>query len=390
MTEVNLSALLSQTLVAFTIEFDNESEHRNAHRTTVKGRVRTADGREVGGGADATPHRGPWLVSQVMWENVMRHVGADGVTVQELHARARTRRDSLGGLQRWGYVVVTPASSDARRARTAPPKAGDLVRPTAAGRNAQAVWRPLAAEVEVRWRTRFGEKRIEVLRRALQAVVDQFAVDLPLYLPIVYPTNNGRADVPEPRGAGDSGGSGVSGGARLDLSALLSQTLLAFTIDFERQSRISLPISANTLRVLDDQGVRVRDLPVLTGVSKEANAMVVGFLQRHGCVVVESDPAASRGKIIRLTSKGQNGQDKYLRLLAATEEHWGHRFGRSVITDLRGALVQVAGEVDEARRSPLFEGLTPYPDGWRASVRPPETLPHYPMVLHRGGYPDGS
>jgi hypothetical protein len=27
---------------------------------------------------------------------------------------------------------------------------------------------------------------------------------------------------------------------------------------------------------------------------------------------------------------------------------------------------------------------------WRASVPNPETLPHYPMVLHRGGYPDGS
>ena len=24
------------------------------------------------------------------------------------------------------------------------------------------------------------------------------------------------------------------------------------------------------------------------------------------------------------------------------------------------------------------------------SVRQPETLPHYPMVLHRGGFPDGS
>ena len=22
--------------------------------------------------------------------------------------------------------------------------------------------------------------------------------------------------------------------------------------------------------------------------------------------------------------------------------------------------------------------------------RPPRVLPHYPMVLHRGGYPDGS
>ena len=376
-TEVDLSALLSRALVAFTIEFDNESEHRNAHRTTVGSR----------GEANAPSHRGPWLVSQVMWENVMRHVDAEGVTVQELHARARTRRDSLGGLQRWGYVVVTPASSDPRRARTAPPKAGDLVRPTAAGRNAQAVWRPLAAEVEARWRTRFGELWIEVLRRSLQAVVDQFEVDLPLYLPIVYPTNNGKADVPEPRGGEGAGG---AGGAGLDLSALLSRALLHFTIDFERQSRISLPISANTLRVLDDRGVRVRDLPVLTGVSKEANAMVVGFLQRHGCVVVEPDPAASRGKIIRLTSKGRNGQDKYLRLLAATEEHWGLRFGRCIVTDLRKALIQVAGEVDEARRSPLFEGLTPYPDGWRASVRPPETLPHYPMVLHRGGYPDGS
>jgi hypothetical protein len=43
-----------------------------------------------------------------------------------------------------------------------------------------------------------------------------------------------------------------------------------------------------------------------------------------------------------------------------------------------------------ADSSPLFRGLEPYPDGWRASVRKPNTLPHYPMVLHRGGFPDGS
>lgn len=28
--------------------------------------------------------------------------------------------------------------------------------------------------------------------------------------------------------------------------------------------------------------------------------------------------------------------------------------------------------------------------GWRAPLRRPVTLPHYPMVLHRGGFPDGS
>jgi hypothetical protein len=35
-------------------------------------------------------------------------------------------------------------------------------------------------------------------------------------------------------------------------------------------------------------------------------------------------------------------------------------------------------------------GLEPYPDNWRARVKPPLVLPHYPMTLHRGGYPDGA
>ncbi|MGD0955684.1 MAG: hypothetical protein ABR953_02500 [Candidatus Acidiferrales bacterium] len=48
-----LPTLLSHVLVAFTIEFDNESEHRMAHRTTKHGRT--------GGSL-----RVPWLVSLVM------------------------------------------------------------------------------------------------------------------------------------------------------------------------------------------------------------------------------------------------------------------------------------------------------------------------------------
>jgi len=36
-------------------------------------------------------------------------------------------------------------------------------------------------------------------------------------------------------------------------------------------------------------------------------------------------------------------------------------------------------------------GIDPSPDNWRAGIRQrPSTLPHYPMVLHRGGFPDGS
>jgi hypothetical protein len=63
---------------------------------------------------------------------------------------------------------------------------------------------------------------------------------------------------------------------------------------------------------------------------------------------------------------------------------------------LSKALVAFTIEFDnEAEHAPadksrLLLGLKPYADGWRAAVREPETLPHFPMVLHRGGFPDGS
>jgi hypothetical protein len=60
---------------------------------------------------------------------------------------------------------------------------------------------------------------------------------------------------------------------------------------------------------------------------------------------------------------------------------------------LREALERLTGEPAAEISmgiSPLFRGLEPYPDGWRAPVRKAGTLPHYPMVLHRGGFPDGS
>ena len=41
-----------------------------------------------------------------------------------------------------------------------------------------------------------------------------------------------------------------------DLSSLLAKVLLMFTLDFEAASKLSLPISANALRVLDELGKR--------------------------------------------------------------------------------------------------------------------------------------
>ncbi|HEV2653374.1 MAG TPA: hypothetical protein VGT82_00370 [Ktedonobacteraceae bacterium] len=115
----------------------------------------------------------------------------------------------------------------------------------------------------------------------------------------------------------------------------------------------------------------------------------MGILQERHLAVVEPDPTGSRFKVVRLTSKGREAQDASRQLLGVIEAHWQSRFGTDTICKLRASLEHLVGE-STAQLSPLFQGLEPYPEGWRASVPKLATLPHYPMVLHRGGFPDGS
>jgi DNA-binding MarR family transcriptional regulator len=376
-----LPTLLSQALVAFTIEFDNESERQTA--------------------ASGAPRR--FLVSQVMWANLMRLVGDDGVRVGDVAALAGFPgtpvttgwiQSMLAGMERWGYIAVVRDPADTR---AKPPRADWIARATPAGRNAQTIWQPLAGTIEERWRTRFGAREVDALRAALAALVGGLDVELPQYLPIVgyglrasVPHLDECAPIAFARGA-DSG---------LELSALLAQVLLLFTQEFERESTLSLAISADTVRVLNDEGVRVRDLPSLTGVAKEVAAVALGFLERPGYVTVEPDPNASRTKVVRLTPKGRTVQAEYRRLLEAVETGWQERAGRDAIGTLRTALEQLF-EPAGGEPSRVAEGLVPPPTGWRMRTQyraqteamqrdPARALPHQPMVLHRGGWPDGS
>lgn len=362
-----LPVLLSHALIAFTIEFDNESERQMAHRTTRHGAT------------PGSPHA-PWLVSLAMFANCMQFVDEKGISVRELERRARTKTN-LAGMQRWGYITVAPDPADPKPARSA-----WLVRATSAGRRAQEIWRTLFGVIEQRWRDRFGEPQIDRLRESLSAVASRLEFDLPDCLPILgYGLFSTAPDSVERNAAA---GREESGSGR-PVSALLSRVLLAFAIQFERQSDLSLAISANVLRVLDEKGVRVKDLPGLTGVSKEAISAAMGFLGKRGIAVIEAESAGSRTKVARLTRKGGAAQDGYRHRIAGIEEAWQARFGEETIGRLRAALEPLVGD-GTSEGSPLFSGLEPHPGGWRASVGRPRTLPHFPMVLHRGGFPDGS
>ena len=116
--------------------------------------------------------------------------------------------------------------------------------------------------------------------------------------------------------------------------------------------------------------------------------MATGFTGSRGLTVIEAGSAGGGWKIARLTPAGAAARQRYLDLTREIEGGWQGRFGAEAISGLRAALERLAGP--GAPGSPLFAGLEPDPAGWRAAVRKPLTLPHYPMVLHRGGYPDGS
>jgi hypothetical protein len=370
---VPLSTLLSHMLVAFTIELDNEFEHRLA---------------QAGGGAR--------VASLVMWSNFMRFVG-EGVTVGDLPTvsglpKARML-STLGGMERWRYVFVGPETTDRPPAekRDGWGSARGLrkdwvVRPTPAGRSAREIWQPLFDDIEKRWEERFGADAKDELTSSLEAIVARLDVELPEYLPIVG-SANGMATGISPRGKS-------AAASRLQLSALLSQALLAYAIDFEGESELSLPLSANFVRVLDERGVPVRELPLVAGVSKEATSMALKCLARAGHVVVEGASAST--SLSRLTAKGREAQERAPRLHAEVEVRWETRFGPAEVRRLRASLLYILDQ-----RDGLSRGLEPYQDGWRASkpyleltsaviADPRLALPHYPMVLHRGGWPDGS
>jgi methyltransferase (TIGR00027 family) len=361
-----LSALLSQALVAFTIEFDNEAEHRLPHRTTSHG----SSGR--GDGAPAL-----WLVSLAMWENCMRYVTGEPITVGDLEARARTGTN-LDGMRRWGYITI---DGTARKVHNGRPGPGAALRATAAGLRAREIWRPLPALIEQRWHERFGTDQLSRLRDSLTSMVSRLDPGLPDCLPILGAALLSRGPDPglPPRPDGTAP-------EALPLPALLSRALLSFAVEYEREAGLSLAVTANVLRVLGAEGTRLRDLPALTGTSKESVRWALGILTRGDLAAEEPDPAASRGKVARLTGRGLAAQRLYHELASEIERRWGDRFTPAVTGALRAALEPLAAGWPPA----LFAGLEPYPDNWRASVRRPATLPHFPIVLHRGGYPDGS
>ena len=350
--------MISQTLIAFTIEFDNAWELQFWTKTNPA----------------------PFRTSMVMWANFLRFVGQEGITVRNLSEKAGYEKGkshpSLAGMIRWRYVTIEPPIGKKGKSS----KLDYVTHLTSIGSQAAEAWKPLANEIEIRWETRFGKAQVIRLKESLARIISSFRIQLPHYIPVlnhldgmrVLTPFNPESDPPD----------------KLALPFLLSQVLHMFTLTVEQNSEISLALWANVLRILNSDGYELRELPQRSGISKEALAMSINFLRKRG-YLEEAPSPKGRGKIIKLTEKGFVEQSRYSTILDAVEKEWEKAYLFDIIVELRSSLDPFLNHTPDLD-SPLFQGLDPDPELWRANRPRPKVLPHHPMVLHRGGWPDGS
>lgn len=361
-----LSAVLSGALVAFTIELDNAWESRMPHRTT-----------RFGG-----PRGAPFAASLMLWSNFMRAVPEDGVSIAELERRVRARLP-LDGMRRWKYVTIAAeAEADPERERV--PRRDWRITPTAAGLRAQSVWRGLPEEIERRWTDRFGAGTVAGLRTDLEEVVRGLGLtDLPHWITGRYGGYAGqRLEFNRSAPAADEGEWPPP------LSALLCQLLQAFATEYEADSDASLSYSANVLRLLDEDGVKIAEMPRRSGIAVEPLRVAFKILAKRRFIAVENDPDGGRLKVARLLGRGRSARALYDERPDGLEAGWRARVGDGPVLRLRARLEHLVTAPD-GERAPVWQGLEPPAETWRSRVPVPEVLPDFPMP-RQSGHPDGA
>jgi hypothetical protein len=204
-----------------------------------------------------------------------------------------------------------------------------MVRLTVRGMEVASRWHSLQCAAEERWGAAIGAETTKNLRRSLQKVV----AALPLEHPH-YPATYGAAD------ASITGGNGQDWKAvprengdsvpNLSISALLSQTLVAFAICYEEKSSLAHSLSASVIKRIPPEGRQLQGLGDSAGISA---------LRRHRFLRVTR---RNDNEMVHLTPRGSAVSDGYDERIREAEREWRIRFGDVPIATLRRALEDVA------------------------------------------------
>jgi hypothetical protein len=257
-----------------------------------------------------------------LWSNLLRVIPAQGTNVREMPARVRLSK----------RAVRTRIAAGIRGGWIEPFESGRgeaTLQLTLRGADAASRWKSLQTAAEEKWCARVGMEPVRELREALKNIV---AV-LPLEHPH-YPASYGAAD------ASITGGNGqdwkaVPRGQQdtvsdLPLSALVSQAIVAFAMDYEELSPVAHSLSTSVIKRIPPEGRPLRGLGDPIGVSA---------LVRHGFVYA----TGKRGhETVQLTQKGAVVGEAFDQNIQAVEIRWRNRFGDKPVAALRRALEAVA------------------------------------------------
>lgn len=305
--------------------------------------------------------------SLLLWSNLLRVIADGGIALTDLPAAARISRRAvrswLGLTTKRGWLEV-----EATAPRT------KIVKLTETGRRLRDRSADLVAATEAQWTTRVRGTR--AVRDALEDLVGQLELELPHY-PMTYggadrsalggravPVDPGPPRIP-PHGSDWVPVVRTEDARGLPLHALLSQALMAFTIDYEeRASGFPMAVAAQLVRAMPTRSVPLAALPGVLGVTGSGKS----GLERHGFVRVtgkDDDPMAS------LTDLGVWARDGYEPGIADVVQAWRDRYGTDIVERLTSSLAAVDDQL--AGDLPDFVLIRYVPGGGFADVSHTET-----------------
>jgi len=257
-----------------------------------------------------------------LWANLLRALDNAGIDRRELPVSLRLSKRALRSR------VLTAARH--RWVEELQSGRGQVkVRLTVRGSDVATRWKSLQGSAEERWRAETGVNRTDRLRTSLE----QLVAALPLEHPH-YPASYGAADASITGGKGQDWRPVLRGNgdtvSELPLSALVSQALVAFAMNYEEESPIALSLSATVIRLIPPEGRTLRGLGHSAGISA---------LVRHGFLRVSGNAG---GEIVHMTPKGHAVSCAYHGRIWAVETRWRNAFGDVSITLLRRVLEEAA------------------------------------------------
>jgi DNA-binding MarR family transcriptional regulator len=103
------------------------------------------------------------------------------------------------------------------------------------------------------------------------------------------------------------------------------------------------PRHATALVLIDKKGIRLTDLAVRAGITKQAMMQVVNDLEKRGLVTRSADPGDARAKTVSLTAKGQKERTEAGKAVSAAEQKVRRKLGANRYESLRETLADLIG-----------------------------------------------